>query len=130
MVLGYLLDKELDLINKLTPLYNQLCCLSCKISGVLNPHLLVDAYYKIHPYFFDVNSLLSLFVFILLVGFVFLNISEDFMANLLSKKQEQKVINDRLKNSTCQRIKPHKYQQETFNYTANKLKEIYSGEDY
>ena len=46
-----------------------------------------------------------------------LNIIEDLYSTYKTKKEQKKLEDERLKLSSCDKIKPHKYKKETEDYT-------------
>ena len=89
IVVGYLLDKELDLVNRLAPLLQGLITGLGKLKNV---KWVSDLYMRSTTDFFTVNSILSLFLGSLMAGFVLLNVSEDLYSKFIADQKEQQIV--------------------------------------
>ena len=127
LVVFYLLDHELDLVTKLTPLFVYARKLSFAVISFLNP---TSFLYGLTSVEWNVQSYLSLFFLILITSFVALNVGEDYYNKYKEQAEYNKVVSDRSKNSSCKKIKPRKFQQETDDQTRRQVQALVRSDAY
>ena len=59
-----------------------------------------------------------------------LNICEDFYSSYATKQEQKQLEEERMKLSSCTKIKPHKYNKETAEYTRSQLNKLLKSEAY
>lgn len=124
----YLLDRELDLVAKLGHVINFAIRLvpsnlrgSSKGLAALRDWLMQD---------WDFSSYISMFFFGLIFGFICLNLLDTLLAARAQHLREEKVENQRAHKSTCLKVSPEKYEQETRSFTRKALDKLKRSAEY
>ena len=75
----------------------------------LDPTLILGYFSGMLVNFWNVQNLLSLSIFILIISFLVINVVEDLYQKFKTNREYDALVQERARKSSCQKIKPKKY---------------------
>ena len=130
VVCGYFLDRELDWVYKLLQIVLIVYLYLINLFSEMIKSESILFWPVITRDFWCTSNLISVGVFLLVALFVAVNIGEDIVASFKIKQEQKRQEDERLRMSSCKRIKPHKYQKETAEYTKKEVTKLLNSEAY